>query len=272
VNSDLTIEDIREYLPDTAENISFSMDGSLSESLFIQGLPEKGDSYELNVRYDSRGRTFIQPLELSVLVPTVSAKAELLTCETGKRIADYTRYFTTENADNLELVIEDDTDNSVSGEQYVYARLQNGGQSIASAGLCVKYFDMEEEENKLLALLHEYSGGRLSEDEELKQCADKFMEEAVNMDAAADWNEILDSCSQAVINTYPNVSYTEALAIPIETLSDENTAYEAETFYNMLTQDAAYSEKFKAAEGAGIAAHTVYSEEKTAVYWCIYYR
>lgn len=269
VNQDVQAGDLQEYLPEGAQEIRFSMGDVLSNHLMINNMPESGDAYELEVQYEQGGRQFIQQLEVSVKAPLVSALVPKVTCEAGQKIADYTPYFQVQNGEHLNLTITDNTNSETAGVQEVTATLQSGEYAFATASLQVDYYDMQLEKEKLLTLLQEYKQGTLKEDKDMKNCAEKFMEQAVSMEFGAQWSTVLQTCSDAVIGAYPKVSYTEAMAVPVYGRADQIN-YSAEAFYQELIQNENFTTLLASTEKIGIAAQTVYGEKQMAVYWCIY--
>lgn len=272
IGQDITIEDIKSQLPEEAQDIVFYMDDIMTNSLLIQAAPAEGDSYILEVHYKKDGRSYIQQLQVTVLLPQIEAVNDGITCEVGQNMDIDNSWFTTQNAQYLQLITVNETDSSLAEKQTVEGYLLNGEYPVESAAFEIDYYDLNAEEEQLLTLIQQDHGESVGMNEELEQCADALIDNASSYDINEEWGTILNNSVEYVKQKYPAVSYKGAILIPMYS-EDGKIAYSAEDFYELLMQTESVKEGLSNVTEVGLEAITVYEENKgVVVYWCLFYR
>ncbi|MBQ7833360.1 MAG: serine/threonine protein kinase [Lachnospiraceae bacterium] len=272
VGQNISTADIMDELPKDAKDVAFYMNDVMTGNLSIQGKPENGDCYELEVHYKQGIKTMIQQMEITVVEPEIKATIETITYEKGHAADIDTSWFVAEHADYLKLNIVNETNHNVAQAQKIQGFLLNGENVVGSATFIVDYYDLDAEEEQLLALIGQENTNQISMNDDLEKCADTLIDNAMDYDIKEDWGTILEGSIEKVTEDYPEVAYKGAFMYPVYA-EDGKIAYTAEAFYELLMQTESVSEGLMTATDIGLEARTVYTEDEgAAIYWCLFYR
>lgn len=269
INQEIGTEDIAKFLPDGAKDIVFHTESGNTKNLLISGMPENGNKYDIEVQYTKNLRKYKQKLEITVLEPEITLLKPMVSRETGEDESDYSNCYTVKNADYLKVYTVENSYDTDSANQTVDIIVSNDDYIFAKDSIEVVYYDLDMEEFMFRVLL-ENNYMSANTNDKMQECADCFIKNAEKIGYVTDWNLVLEPCSQAVIDTYPEISYSYALAIPMYE-SEQELWYSADTLFTMLYENNEVMAMFRKADYIGISACTVKDGENRAVYWCIYF-
>lgn len=270
VGQNLTSEDLLAYLPEGATDAVFYMDDVMTGSLMINSMPENGDTYELEVQYKQEGRDYIQQLNITVKSPVISTNVEKVMLEYGNVVEQPEQFFVAENVDYLQVEIRDTTNPQEATEQPIEGYVLSGEYIITQTALTVDYFDLDEEELAFYELVKTIASN-VQLNNELENCADVLIEQAISMEMSTAWGDVLAKSTQRVKSKYPEVSYDGALLFPFYR-DGASIMYSAEEFFQLLMQDEELANVLKEVTDISVEARTVSDETQEAVYWCLFYR
>ncbi len=270
VGQNITSEELAEYLPSTATDVVFSLDGTVTGNLLISSMPESGDTYELEVQYKQDGKDYIQQLNIVVKSPTLSTNVEKVVLESGNVVEEPGQYFVAENVDFLQVEVRDNTNSQTAGVQPIEGYILNGEYIVNQTALVVDYYNLDEEEQAFCELVKTVAPD-VTLNKDLEKCADVLIEKAVSMDMSTAWEDILTKSTKSVKNKYPEVSYDGAFLYPFYR-DGASLQYSAEEFFHLLMGNEELSAMLKEVTDISVEARTVTGETQEAVYWCLFYR